>query len=326
LKALVTGATGFIGSHLVEALLRKEAHVRCLLRESSDSRWLANLPIETFRGDFRDGESLDEAVKGMDVVFHLAGVTKALHQKTFFEVNAVGTDHLVHACLRSNPGLRKFVYLSSQAAAGPCGAEGKKREEDRCEPVSSYGQSKRMGEELALAHVYEIPLVILRPSAVYGPRERDIYGFFRLLAHGIKPCLSGGDHRISLCYVEDVVQALLLAAETSCGSGEIFFLCDGRDYSLGELGDILARAMGRTAFCVRIPEWLIFSAASLSECLSRWTARPPLLSKGKVDEILQKHWVCDNSKARNLLGFKPEFPLERGARLTVDWYRAEKWL
>jgi nucleoside-diphosphate-sugar epimerase len=326
LKALVTGGTGFIGSHLVETLLQKGADVRCLLRESSDSRWLAGLSIETFRGDFSERESLNEAVKGIDVVFHLAGVTKALHQKTYFEVNALGTDHLIHACLKSSPRIQRFIYLSSQAAAGPCRDEGKKREEDHCDPVSSYGQSKRMGEELALAHAHEIPLVILRPSAVYGPREKDIYTFFKLLSNRIKPCISGGDQRISLCYVQDVIQALLLAAETRCNSGEIFFLCDGRDYRLDEMGDILAQAVGGTAYCVRIPEWVIFKAASFSECLSRYTGKPPLLSKGKVEEILQKHWVCDNSKARNLLGFKPEFPLERGARLTVDWYRREKWL
>jgi nucleoside-diphosphate-sugar epimerase len=133
---LVTGATGFIGSHLVEALLQKGVQVRCLVRKTSDLSWLKNLPIEVFRGNCNDKASLEEAVKGVDQVFHLAGVTKAVEEKTYFEVNALGTENLIHACLENNPRLQKFVYVSSQAAAGPCQNGGKKRESDRCEPVS----------------------------------------------------------------------------------------------------------------------------------------------------------------------------------------------
>ena len=161
-----------------------------------------------------DKTSLKEAVKGVDQVFHLAGVTKAVKEKTYFEINAFGTENLIHACLEHNPHLQKFIYLSSQAAAGPCQNGSKKKESDPCEPVSPYGQSKRMGEELALAHAQELPLLILRPSAVYGPRDRDIYAFFKLLSKRIKPCLSGQDQHISLCYVEDIVQAILLAARS----------------------------------------------------------------------------------------------------------------
>ena len=209
----MTGGTGFIGSHLVEALLQRGIQVRCLLRKTSDLKWLKGLPIEVHWGDCNDKNSLREAVKGVDQVFHLAGVTKAVHEKTYFEVNAFGTENLIHACLENNPHIQKFIYLSSQAAAGPCRNGNKKRESDQCEPVSPYGQSKRMGEELALAHAHELPLLILRPSAVYGPRERDIYTFFKLLSKRIKPCLSGQDQHISLCYVEDIVQAILLAAQ-----------------------------------------------------------------------------------------------------------------
>jgi nucleoside-diphosphate-sugar epimerase len=326
LRVLVTGGTGFIGSHLVESLLQKGMLVRCLLRKSSDLKWLSGLPVEKVQGDCGEKDSLNEAVKGVDVVFHLAGVTKALHEKTYFEINAIGTDNLIHACLKTNPDLKKFIYLSSQAAAGPCRNGDKKREDDHCEPVSLYGRSKRLGEELALDHADEIPLVILRPSAVYGPREKDIYAFLKLLSRRIKPCLSGEDQRISLCYVQDVIQAALLAAEIPHPSGEIFFLSDGRDYRLEEIGDLFAQAMGVTAYCIRVPEWMVFQAASLSEYFSRLSGKPPLFSKGKVEEILQKHWVCDIGKAKSLLGFEPHFPLEEGARLTVEWYRKEKWL
>ena len=326
MKALVTGGTGFIGSHLVEALLKKGIQVRCLLRKTSDLKWLKGLPIEVNWGDCNDKNSLREAVEGVEQVFHLAGVTKAVHEKTYFEVNAFGTENLIHACLENNPRIQKFIYLSSQAAAGPCRNGNKKKESDQCKPVSPYGQSKQMGEELAMAHAQELPLLILRPSAVYGPRERDIYTFFKLLSKRIKPCLPSKDQHISLCYVEDIIQAILLAAQVKGSSGEIFFLSDGQDYRLEEIGDIFAQAMGVNAFCIRVPEWMIIGMASFSEYLSKLSGKPPLLNKGKVEEILQRNWVCDITKAKTALGFEPHISLAQGAKLTFEWYKKENWL
>ncbi len=322
----MTGGTGFIGSHLVEALLKKGIQVRCLLRKTSDLKWLKGLPIEVHWGDCNDKNSLREAVEGVEQVFHLAGVTKAVHEKTYFEVNAFGTENLIHACLENNPRIQKFIYLSSQAAAGPCRNGNKKKESDQCKPVSPYGQSKQMGEELAMAHAQELPLLILRPSAVYGPRERDIYTFFKLLSKRIKPCLPSKDQHISLCYVEDIIQAILLAAQVKGSSGEIFFLSDGQDYRLEEIGDIFAQAMGVNAFCIRVPEWMIIGMASFSEYLSKLSGKPPLLNKGKVEEILQRNWVCDITKAKTALGFEPHISLAQGAKLTFEWYKKENWL
>jgi nucleoside-diphosphate-sugar epimerase len=326
LKALVTGATGFIGSHLLEDLLQRGIHVRCLVRKTSDLKWLRDLPIDPVYGDCNDPNSLGEAVKGVDQVFHLAGVTKAIQERTYFEVNAFGTENLIHACLEHNSHLQKFIYLSSQAAAGPCRNGGMKRESDLCDPVSPYGQSKRMGEELAMAHSHELPLLILRPCAIYGPRDRDIYAFFKLLSKRIKPCLSGQYHHVSLCYVGDVVQAIQLAAEVRQPSGEIFFLSDGHDYRMEEIGDIIAQAMAVTPFSVHVPEWMLFGIASFSEHLSKFTGRPALLNRGKVEEMVQQNWVCDITKAKTLLGFEPQTPLSQGAKLTFEWYRREHWL
>jgi nucleoside-diphosphate-sugar epimerase len=326
LKALVTGATGFIGSHLAEALLQRGDQVRCLLRNPADRKWLKGLPIEVAHGDCNDKASLQTAVKGVDRVFHLAGVTKAVDEKTYFQVNAHGTDNLIHSCLEHNAHIKKFIYLSSQAAAGPCRNGGQKRETDPCEPVSAYGRSKRMGEDLALAHAGEISLLILRPSAVYGPRDRDIYTFFKFLSRGIKPCFYGEGHRVSLCYVEDIVQAILLASETQKGSGETFFLSDGQDYGMEEVSDIFATAMGVNPICIRVPEWMIYGVASLSETFSKLSGKPALLNRGKVEEMMQKNWVCDITKASTVLGFKPKVSLAEGARLTFNWYKKVKWL
>ncbi|MBM4322933.1 MAG: NAD-dependent epimerase/dehydratase family protein [Deltaproteobacteria bacterium] len=326
LKALVTGGTGFIGSHLVEALLRKRTEVRCLVRNRNNLKWLGGLPIELADGDCSDKTSLNEAVKGVDQVFHLAGVTKALKEETYFDVNASGTENLIHACLEKNPNLKKFVYLSSQAAAGPCQEGGKKKESDLCEPVSPYGRSKRRGEEFCLEHSRQIPLIILRPSAIYGPRDRDVYAFFRILTKRIKPVFSRQEQHVSLCYVEDIVQALILASDSSGSEGEIFFLSDGHDYRLDQIGDLFEQAFGIRAYRIYIPGWVVDGIASLSELFSRLSGSPPLINKGKVEEMVQKNWLCDITKAETLLGFKPRFSLAEGIKITYEWYRKEGWL
>ncbi len=326
MKVLVTGGAGFIGSHLVEALVQKGIQVRCLLRKSSDLKWIKDLPIEHAWGDCCDQASLKDATKGVDQVFHLAGVTKALKEETFFEINALGTENLIQACIEHNPRLQKFILVSSQAAAGPCLNGNRKKETDTCRPVSPYGRSKRMGEEIALAHAQKLPLLILRPSAVYGPRERDIYTFFRLLSKGINLCTSNRDQRISLCYVHDVIHAILLAAKTQSAQGDIFFISDGQDYPIETVGNAFAQALEVHVFRLCVPKWLLQGIASFAEYVSFVSQKPSLINKGKVEEMVQKNWVCDITKARSILGFNPVTPLKQGARLTVDWYRKENWL
>jgi nucleoside-diphosphate-sugar epimerase len=326
LKALVTGGTGFIGSHLTEALIEKGVQVRCLRRKTSDLKWLKGLPIEFVRGDCNDKSSLGEAVRGVDWVFHLAGVTKAIKKETYFEVNGSGTENLIHACLENNPRLQKFIYVSSQAAAGPSRNECYKKESDPCEPLSYYGRSKRVGEEWVLAYARELPVLILRPCAVYGPRDKDVFAFFKCLSRRINPCPTGPDQHLSLCYVQDIVQGILLAAETQTKSGEIIFLSDGNDYRMEGIGDIVAQAMGITAVRIRVPKQMILGIACFSEYISAFLRKPSLLNKDKAEEMIQKDWVCDITKAKELLGFKPMFPLSEGAKLTFEWYKEEKWL
>ena len=326
LKALVTGGTGFIGSHVTEALIRKRVQVRCLIRNTSDLRWLKGLPVEFVHGDCNDRTSLKKAVRGVDWVFHLAGVTKAIKEGSYFEVNGLGTENLIHACLDSNPRLQKFIYISSQAAAGPSRNGLNKKESDPCEPVSVYGRSKRAGEEWALARAHELPVLILRPSVVYGPRDKDVFALFKCLSRRINPCPTDPDKRLSLCYVQDLVRGILLAAEIQTKSGEIFFLSDGKDYRMEEIGDIVAQAMGIDAFRIRVSRHMIWGIACFSEVLSKFSRRPSLLNKDKAVEMIQKDWACDITKAKTLLGFEPGVPLPEGARLTFEWYKTEKWL
>lgn len=323
---MVTGATGFIGSHLVEALVQRGAQVKCLVRNTNRLGWERNSPVDYVVGDCREKKSLMQAVQDVDWVFHLAGATTAVYEKTYFEVNGQGTENLVHACIKNNPRLKKFIYLSSQAAAGPNRRGGGKKESDPCEPVSPYGKSKLLGEEVSLAHAGELPLVILRPCAVYGPRDKGFFTLCKCLSRNIKPCLSDHDQQISMCYVGDLVEAILLAAETPTESGEIFFLADGHDYRMEEIGEIFAQAMERNPLNLRLPGQLLFGMAFLAEGVAKVTGKPSIISRGKVKEMLCRNWLCDIGKARTLLGFTPLIGLARGAALTVAWYKKENWL
>ncbi len=326
MKVLVTGATGFIGSHLVDALVQRGVQVRCLVRDKNHLGWVKDSPVEFVVGNCQERNSLKEGVKDVDQVFHIAGAIAAVKEKTYFEVNALGTENLVQACIENNTHLKKFIYLSSQAAAGPCRNGAKKTESDPCHPVSAYGKSKLLGERLALSHSHEIPLLVLRPCAVYGPRDKGFYALFKWFSKGVMPCISGHDQYISMCYVQDLVRAILLAAETQTEKGEIFFLSDGQDYRMEEIGDIFAQAMQISALKLRIPKQLLFGMAFFAECFSRVSGKPTMMSRGKVAEMIRKNWLCDITKARSLLGFEPHISLVRGAALTVAWYKKENWL
>jgi nucleoside-diphosphate-sugar epimerase len=326
LKVLVTGATGFIGSHLVEALVQQGAQVRCLVRDKMRLGWVQDAPVEFVVGDCREKNSLKQAVQDVEQVFHLAGATIAVKEKTFFDVNGLGTENLVQACIENNTRLKKFIYLSSQAAAGPCQSGEKKNESHPCEPVSPYGKSKLLGEKLALARSRELPLLILRPCAVYGPRDKGFYTLFKWIKKHIKPCLSDHDQHISMCYVDDLVGAILLAAETRTENGEIFFVSDGHDYLMEEMCDIFAQALEVNALKLRLPKQMLSGMAFAAECFSRASGKPSIFSRGKVEEMVCRNWLCDITKARTLLGFKPRISLVRGAELTVAWYKNKNWL
>lgn len=326
MKDLVTGATGFIGSHLVEALVQQGDQVRCLVRNTNHLGWVKDLPVEFVVGDCQDKKSLQQAVQDVDQVFHLAGAIMAAKENTFFEVNGQGTRNLLQACIENNTGLKKFIYLSSQAAAGPSPIGGKKIESDLCEPVSPYGKSKLLGEQLALSHAHELPLLILRPCAVYGPRDKGFFTLVQCLSRNIRPCLSGHDQYVSMCYVEDLVRAILLAAEAQNESGEIFFLSDGHDYRMDEIADIFAQAMAIRTLKLRIPQHLLFGMGFFAECFARVTGKPSIMSRGKVREMRCANWLCDIAKARSALGFEPRIALAQGAALTVAWYKKEHWL
>ena len=326
MRALVTGGNGFIGSHLVEKLLEKRYQVRCLIRKTSNLQWIKKLPVEFIYGDITDFDSLVAATKGVDYVFHLSGKVRARDEKEFYQVNQQGTHNLLEACLRNKLNLKRFVYVSSQAAAGPSLNAVPVKETDPPGPISIYGKSKLLGEKEVIKYSQFFPATIIRPPSVYGPRDDDILTIFKYVKTGIKPLIGKTEKKLSIIHVFDLVTGILLAAEQDKGKNETFFIANAQDCSWVELEDNIASALQTNGIFIHIPTILLDISAIISETIFRIMGQPALLNRDKALEMKQQYWLVDSTKAREKLGFKPGISIEEGLQSTCNWYREQGWL
>jgi dihydroflavonol-4-reductase len=324
-QALVTGSNGFIGSTLVEYLLKQDYKVRCLVRKTSNLKWLQGLSVEYYYGDLRVPNTLPSAVGDVDIVFHLAGITRAKNHKEFMEGNYKTTVNLLNACnaLSQKP---KFVFISSQAAGGPSQNSVPKSEDDDAKPISQYGISKLAAEQAVLKHAQEFPVTIIRPPSVYGPKDRDVFLLFKNIHFGLKPMIKGGRQKISMVYINDLVDGIILAAEHEKAEGEIFNISGDELLEWKNITNIMTKAMDRKAVQVGIPLWCLDIASYLSMALSKISKKSTLLNRDKIHEMKQDSWLLSNEKAKALLGFQPKYDLLTGFRQTIKWYKKNDWL
>lgn len=325
-RVLVTGGTGFVGSHLVERLLKNGYSVTCLVRDLRQLRWLEGMDVQLIRGDCTHPESLAAAVQDVSYVFHCAGCTKALHARDYYTVNQLGTRNVLEACLRSNPGIRKFILVSSQAAAGPNPDGHMVSESATAHPLSDYGRSKLGAEDEARSCKERVPVVILRPASVYGPRDADIYQLFRWAARGLIFELTGGARYFNLCYVDDLTAALLLSAESATESGSVYSVAENRVYSWMEFRALLLATGALTAHTLKLPFAAAYLMALASEAVGLITNRPVLMNRQKLREAAQRYWLCSVAKIEHDLRFRAEYPLPKGLEITWHWYRKNNWL
>ena len=326
MRALVTGATGFIGSHLAEALHAKGHQLRILLRRTSDPLWIRHLPAEYIYGDLFDEGALRCAVQDVDYIYHLAGITKAKTKADYFKGNHIATKNLLDAVLDVKPNLKRFIHISTQTAVGPSLNGIPIDERTPFHPITSYGRSKMEAENECLKLIEKLPLTIVRPPAVYGSRDKDVFEFFSAMNKGIQPMIGFENKQVSLIHVKDLVDGIILAGEHLKAIGQTYFISSERFYNWKEVGEITARIMKKKVLRVRIPEFGVYVIAGLSEMYGLMNRKPVLLNFEKAKDIVQDAWTCSIEKARNELGFKEMLSIEEGIRDTVEWYREAGWL
>jgi len=319
---LVTGATGFIGGHLAERLVAQGRAVRCLVRRTSSLASLPSSAIELAEGDLESGAGLDEALRGVDTVIHLAGVTKARTPAAYHLGNAQATANLVRAAA----DVRRFVHVSSLAAAGPSSPHRPVTEEDEPHPVSHYGRSKLAGEEVVRESALAARAVIVRPPIVYGPRDRDVFQMIRLVSRGWILQIGTAPRLFSFIYVGDLVDGLIAAAVKENAPGHVFFMAHPAPVTWSEFGKAAARLMGRRAHAVAIPEKAAYAVGLCAEWGARVSGAPGILSRDKVTEACGAGWICDPGRALRELGFRACTGLEEGLRRTLAWYKEAGWI
>ena len=325
-SALVTGATGFVGGHLVDELVRGGWRVTCLVRPTSDTRELARRPVRLEAVSLPGaGAALARIVSGHEIVFHLAGAVRARNADEFRRANADVTGELGAACVTAAQPPRRFVLVSSVGAVGPAAGVAAVTDDQPPRPVSDYGRSKLEGERRALALADRLHVVIVRPTVIYGPRDRELLVAFRLARRGLVPLLGGREQVVSLAHVDDVVQALLRAATADVASGEAFLVGGPEEVSMVDLGARLCALFGRRPIYLPLPRPLLRLAALGAEGWAALRRQPAMLTRQKLPELWAS-WRLDLGHAGARLGYAPRWALADGLRHALAWYRAAGWI
>ncbi|HEX9053077.1 MAG TPA: NAD-dependent epimerase/dehydratase family protein [Anaeromyxobacter sp.] len=319
MRALVTGAGGFLGGVLVRALAARGDAVRALVRAPAD---LGVRGVELVVGDATDPAAMRAAVAGQDVVFHLAGVRRAADRDEFLRANAGSTRVLLDACAAGAPGPSRFVLAGSMAAAGP--SRTPRREDEPLAPVEAYGASKAEAERIAFSFADRVPVTVARPPRIVGPGDRENLLFFRIAAAGL--ALSFGDRPLSWIDVDDCARGLLLLAGRPEAVGQAFFLASPEPTSAEELMRQAGLALGVRTRRVPVPAALLRAAAAAADVATRVSGKKLPLNRKLAAQVLAPGWRCDPSKARRLLGFEARTPLADSIARAARWYREQGWV
>lgn len=333
-RILITGASGFIGSFIVEEALSKGMEVWAAVRKSSSRAFLTDNRIHFIQLTLSDASRLCEELQdhAFDYVVHAAGVTKCLHAEDFHKVNTLGTENLVKALIATHQPLRRFVYLSSLSIFGPIRETQPYSEildTDTPQPNTAYGRSKLAAEQFLdslKAAGSDFPFVVLRPTGVYGPRERDYFMMAKSIKQHVDFAVGYKQQDITFVYVTDVVQAVFLALDHG-PVGAKYFLSDGEVYLSRAFSDCLRHELGNPWWIrIKAPLWVLRAVTFFGEYWGRLTGKITALNTDKYHILCQRNWRCDIQPAITQLGYHPQVLLEEGVRRTVQWYKKNKWL
>jgi nucleoside-diphosphate-sugar epimerase len=327
MKALVTGATGFIGSHVADKLLSKGYEVRCIVRKSSNLRWLENKPIELGNASLDDKESLKSALKDIDIVFHVAGLTFAKNYDEFLKGNRDGTRNLLEAIDETQTKISRFLHVSSQTVAGPSDAlENPKTEDMPPKPLTSYGKSKKAAEDEVHKFKGKIPYTIVRAPAVFGPRDTAIFDIFKIAKYGLGTLIGFDKKYVSLIHSDDLTRGMIEAAESSNTIDETYFISSEEFYTWDKVIPEIGKAFGKNILKLKIPHAVVLGLAGVSEFFGKFSKKPPVFNYEKGIDFIQSYWTCSVDKAKKDFGYSQKMSLEDGIKDTVRWYQENKWL
>ena len=331
MKILITGASGFIGSFIVEEALRRGFETWAAMRKSSSKAYLQDERIHFIELNLNSKEQLVEQLKGkdFDYVVHAAGVTKCLNKADFHRINTEGTKNLVEALLEVKMPLKRFVFVSSLSVFGAIKEKmpyDEIRESDTPQPNTAYGRSKLAAEQYLDSVGSRLPYIILRPTGVYGPREKDYFIMAKSIKQHSDFAVGYQRQDITFVYVTDVVQAIFLALEKG-ENGRKYFLSDGEVYQSTTFSDLIHEELGRP-WWIRItaPVWVLRIVTFFGEYVGRITGKVTALNNDKYNILKQRNWRCDISPARKELGYDPKVQLAEGVKTTIKWYKDNKWL
>jgi nucleoside-diphosphate-sugar epimerase len=327
-KVLVTGATGFIGSHVADKLLAKGYDVRCIARKTSNLRWLDGKNFEIVEASLDNPESLIKAVEGVDYVYHVAGLTFARNYEEFLKGNRDATANLISVVEKHAPNIKRFLFVSSQTVAGPAKSLYEPVDETTPRnPITSYGRSKKEAEDVVLSYKDKIPFTIVRAPAVYGPRDTAIYDIFRTVKMGLGTMVGFRDKYISLIHSEDLSRGIIEAAESEKTKDEIYFVSSEEFYTWKQLINIIAEKMNKKfVLKIRLPHFIVLTVAAISEFLGKFSDKPPVFNYEKGIDFIQDYWICSTEKAKRDFGYRQMMSIEDGMQNTIEWYKQNKWL
>jgi nucleoside-diphosphate-sugar epimerase len=324
-RVLVTGGHGFVGSHLVSALLSRGDRVRCLVRRDGVPEALRGLDVEVVRGDLSDAARLRAALEGIEEVHHLAALTRSRTRREMLETNAQGTARILAAAADARlPG--RFLLCSSLAATAPSPDGAPITEEHPPAPLTWYGESKAAAEALARRYADRLAVTVVRPPAVYGPRDRDFLALFRTASRGFVPILQGSPQTLSLVYAEDLAEGILAVARASATVGRTYFLAHPEVLPAGRLLEEVHRVVGGAGRRIVVPRGALRLLAAAGELLSQLTGAPPLLNRQRLREMGGAHWVCSPAAAERDAGWRARVGIAEGFERTHAWYRSRGWL
>jgi len=324
--AAVTGANGFVGSHLVDYLLGKNFEVRCIVRKSSNLQWLTGKDVKIFDCGLFDKNGLREAFKDVNYIFHVAGVVKAKNEAGYFKGNVEATKVLLEVASEVKNQIKKFVIVSSQTVSGPA-INGKPVTEDmQPNPLTTYARSKLKQEQVALSYNDVFPVTICRAPAIFGERDTEIFIYFQVFNRGLTTMIGFDKKELSLLHVTDLAEGLYLAAISEKAAGEIYFISSEKFYNWDEVGEITSKVLGKKAFRIKIPHFIVFIIAAFAQFFAMFSSKPATLNIEKAKDLTQKYWICDTTKAIRELGYKQKVSVEEGIKRTCEWYKDMKWI